>query len=63
LTDTKNVDADKRVVTDETDNRCAQRRCHYRAKKSGFFRRRPHVRGVGEVKDRDSYNADSWSMA
>lgn len=55
LTDTENVDADSGVVTEKHVVSAHRVRGHFKAKKWGVFWWRPHVRGVGEVKDRDGY--------
>ena len=62
LTDTENVDADSGVVTEKHIIGAHRVRGHFKAKKWGVFWWRPHVRGVGEVKDREAYKLTA-SMA
>lgn len=55
LTDTENVNADSGVVTEKHIVSAHRVRGHFKAKKWGVFWWRPHVRGVGELKDREAY--------
>ena len=54
LTDTENVDSEG-LVTPKQIISAHRVRGHFKMKKWGVFWWRPHVRGVGELKDREAY--------